>query len=133
MTRAMSPEVRRIGFDDLFDDIGTVRCGFSPRAGDLSGQAVEIDGFLIRPHGPHTQHLLVANPGACPDCSAAPEPTIVLCDVAADPAAIIGADGRVRAVGTLEYGFEISPTGDASFLRLRGAAWHAAAPTQAAF
>lgn len=123
----------RIGFADLFDNIGTVSCGFSPNAGALSGQTVEIEGYLIRPHGPHTQHLLVANPGACPDCSAAPEPTILLCDVAADPAVLVGADGHVRVVGVLEYGFEISPTGDASFLRLRGAAWHAAETTKVAF
>ena len=38
-----------------------------------------------------------------------------------------------RAVGLLEYGFEISPSGDASFLRLRNVVWHAAASAPAAF
>lgn len=118
----MSPEPRRIGFADLFDGIGTSSCGFGARAGDFAGQTVEIEGFLVRPHGPHAQHLLVASAGVCPDCSMTPEPTILLCDVSPT----LGADGRVRAVGRLEYGFEISPTGDASFLRLRHAVWHVA-------
>ena len=122
----MSPEPRRIGFADLFDGIGTQGCGFSPRAGELSGQTVEIEGYLVRPHGGHAQHLLIATAGACPDCSMTPEPTILLCDVA-QPSATLGADGRVRAVGRLEYGFEIAPSGDASFLRLRGATWQALA------
>src|SRR5262245_19549536 len=104
---AMSPEPRRIGFCDLFDGIGTMACTFSPRAGALAGQTVEIEGFLVRPHGEHEKHLLTASAGVCPDCTMMPEPTILLCDVAAVSRAPLGGDGRVHAVGTLEYGFEI--------------------------
>ena len=129
----MSPERRPIAFSDLFDNIGTMSCGISARAGDLAGLTVEIEGFLVRPHSGHEKHLLTAHAGICPDCSMTPEPTILLCDVVGAPPAILGGDGRVRVTGLLEYGFEISANGDASFLRLRHAAWCAATPPVAAF
>ncbi len=125
----MSPEPHPIAFSDLFDGMGTMTCGISQRAGALAGQVVEIEGFLVRPHSGHDKHLLTANAGICPDCSMMPEPTILLCDVAPPRSASLGGDGRVHAVGLLEYGFEISATGDASFLRLRQATWRAAVPT----
>jgi hypothetical protein len=131
-TRATSPEPRTIAFSDLFDSIGTMTCGISQRAGALADQMVEIEGFLVRPHSGHEKYLLTANAGICPDCSMTPEPTILLCDVAGAPPVTLGGDGRVRATGLLEYGFEISPTGDASFLRLRHATWRAATPAAAA-
>jgi hypothetical protein len=129
----MSPEPRRIGFADLFDGIGTMTCTFSPRAGALAGQTVEIEGYLVRPHGSHERPVLTASAGICPDCAMTPEPTILLCDVAAGAPATLGGDGRVRAVGRLEYGFEIAPSGDASFLRLRQVVWRATAPAAPAF
>jgi hypothetical protein len=116
----MPPEApTRVAFADLFDDIGTLSCRYSARAAALSGTPVEIEGYWVRPHGAHGHHLLTAHAGVCPDCSATPEPTILLCEIADDGAG--PSDGPTRLAGTLEFGLEISPAGDASFLRLRGA------------
>ena len=113
------PMPRRIGFADLFDDVGTPACRYSAGAAALSGTPVEIEGYWVRPHGAHGHHLLTARAGACPDCSPTPEPTLLLCDLADDAAAPV--DAPIRFAGTLEFGLAISPTGDASFLRLRRA------------
>ncbi len=113
--------LRAIGFADLFDNIGTLECRFSPRAETMSGETVEIEGFLAPVHGEHRRFLLVANPGECPDCAPTPTPAIFLPDVAGEP----GSE-RVAVRGTISYGFEVDSDGTASFLRLTGAAFIAA-------
>src|SRR5262249_835221 len=58
-----------VGFADLFDALGTAELRYSPRAHMLGGRVIAIDGFLARPHVPHSATLLVDQPGVCPDCS----------------------------------------------------------------
>jgi hypothetical protein len=107
--------VRRIGFSDLFDGIGGLECRFSPRAEALSGEIVEIDGYLAPVHGEHRRFLLVAHAGECPDCSPTPAPAIFLPDFAGETGAAL-----LTLRGTVSYGFAIDETGTASFLRLTG-------------
>lgn len=108
--------MKRIGFADLFDAIGSMECRFSPRAEALQGQTVEIEGYLAPVHGEHQRFLLVANAGECPDCSPTPAPAIFLPDFSGD-----GQSERLALRGTVSYGFAVDETGTASFLRLIGA------------
>jgi hypothetical protein len=48
-----------------------------------------------------------------------PEPTILRCGLTEDGHTLV--DAPIRFAGMLEFGLAISPTGDASFLQLRGA------------
>jgi len=107
--------MRRIGFHDLFDHIGTMACDFSRGAEALSGQAVEIEGYLAPVHGEHRRFLLVAHPGDCPDCAPTPTPAVFLPDFRGEA----GSD-RLALRGTIQYGFAVDETGTASFLRLTG-------------
>ncbi len=108
--------MRHIGFADLFQDIGTPECRYSKQAEVLSGEPVEIEGFLAPVHGEHRRFLLVANPGECPDCAPTPTPALFLPDVTGEPTT-----ERVAVRGTIRYGFEVDGDGTASFLRLTGA------------
>ena len=106
--------VRRIGFDALFDHLGTDALRFSERAAALSGAQVELRGYLSPVHDGSRRMLLVDAPGACPDCSPAPVAAVYL------PGFSAKADGTIaiRLSGRIDYGFEIAADGNASFLRL---------------
>ena len=107
-----------LGFDDLFDHLGTDDLRYSETAKTLSGRAVAIEGFLAHAHGPKSAMLLVDQPGLCPDCSPAPAAVITLSGARSLPQS----DGSlpVRVVGKLDYGFRIDE-GIASMLRIESA------------
>ncbi len=50
--------MQNISFRDLFDHIGTGRMTFSKRAEDLSGQEVELRGYLVAMHADPQQITL---------------------------------------------------------------------------
>ncbi len=108
--------MRRISFHDLFNHIGTMACDFGRGAETLSGQTVEIEGYLAPVHGEHRRFLLVPHPGDCPDCAPTPTPALFLPDFTGE-----AGEGRLALRGTVQYGFAVDETGTASFLRLTGA------------
>lgn len=99
----------RLTFSDLFDAQGYRAC-----CGDLSGQEVEISGYLTATHD-GAARMLVSEPGACPDCSPGPVAAIDL------PAFAGASDGAITLRGVLSYGFAVDARGTASFLRLEDA------------
>jgi hypothetical protein len=103
-------------FSDLFERLGTDRLEFSSRCAALSGEEVEIRGWLSQAHDGSRAVMLVGRQGDCPDCSAAPVAAIIL------PGFKLprhGA-GAVTLRGRLAYGFAIQ-NGIASYLRLERA------------
>lgn len=107
-----------VGFCDLFDHLGTGDLRYSTSAQALSGRDIAIEGFLSHAHGSRATMLLVNQPGLCPDCSPAPAAVIALPGASCVPRE--GADGPVRVVGRLDYGFRID-AGVASILRIENA------------
>ena len=111
--------MQTISFRDLFDHIGTPRMVFSKRAEALSGQEVELRGYLVAMHSDERQVTLAGEAGVCPDCAEKPVAYVHL------PGFIPG-DGlfspqAVRLKGTLSYGFAVASEGYATFLRLENA------------
>jgi hypothetical protein len=56
-------------FRDLVDHIGTERMTFSKRAEALSGQEVDLRGYLVAMHSDPRQITLAGAAGVCPDCA----------------------------------------------------------------
>jgi hypothetical protein len=107
--------VKRIGFDMLFDRLGSEEVGFAADAAALDGAEVEIKGYLSPAHDGTGRILLVDTPGACPDCSPAPVAAIQLPGFVAPNFA---GNRTVRLRGRIGFGFAIDAGGNASFLRL---------------
>ena len=116
----MTPISLSISFKDLFDHIGDARMKFSKRAEALSGQDVELRGYLAAMHANPKQIVLAGEAGVCPDCAESPVPFIDL--PAYVPRGDLFGAQAVRLKGRLKFGFEIVPKGYASFLRLENAA-----------
>ena len=108
---------QRIGFDTLFDHLGSDAVRFSDRAQAFDGTEVELSGYLSPAHDGSTRMLLVDTPGACPDCSPVPVAAVHLPSFQA----IANGAHAIRLVGRLAFGFEIEADGNASFLRLHNA------------
>ena len=108
-----------ISFRDLFDHIGTPRMTFSKRAESLSGQEVELRGYLVAMHADPRQITLAGSPGICPDCADVPVAFVHLPDF--KPGAGLFSPQAVRLKGRLSFGFAIAPEGYATFLRLEDA------------
>jgi hypothetical protein len=108
----------RLKFSDLFEGLG-----YSVRCAELSGRTVEIAGYVVDTLDGRAQ-LLVAQPGACPDCSPEPVAAILLSGPKIDTR---GHTLRLR--GTLSYGFKVEASGDASYLRLEDARVATGLPT----
>jgi len=70
--------MQTISFRDLFDHIGTPRMTFSQRAEALSGQEVELRGYLAAMHSDERQITLAGEAGVCPDCADKPVPYVHL-------------------------------------------------------
>ena len=108
-----------ITFRDLFDHIGTERMTFSQRAEAISGQAVELRGYLVAMHSDSRQVTLAGTPGVCPDCADKPVAYVHLPGYEAG-ARLFSAQA-VRLKGRLSYGFAVAAEGYATFLRLEDA------------
>jgi hypothetical protein len=111
--------MQNISFRDLFDYIGTPRMTFSKRAEALSGQQVELRGYLAAMHSDPRQITLAGTAGVCPDCADTPVPYVHLPGFS--PGAGLFSPQAVRLKGTLSYGFAVAPEGYATFLRLQDA------------
>ena len=111
--------MQSISFRDLFDHIGTPRMTFSKRAETLSGQEVELRGYLAAMHADPRQITLAGTAGVCPDC--ADNPVAYLHLPGFSPGAALFSTQAVRLKGRLSYGFAVAPEGYATFLRLENA------------
>jgi hypothetical protein len=106
--------VKRVRFTQLFRGLDdAAELGFDPRAETLSGEDVEIRGFLTPLHD-GDRYALVNATGECPDCGAVAAIHLPGFRPPAKPATAT----PVRLSGRLEYGFAIAADGYASFLRL---------------
>jgi len=108
-----------ISFRDLFDHIGSERMTFSKRAEDLSGQEVELRGYLVAMHADPRQITLAGEAGVCPDCAEKPVAYVHLPGFS--PGTGLFSPQAVRLKGHLSYGFAVAPEGYATFLRLENA------------
>lgn len=111
--------MQNISLRDLFDHIGTQRMTFSKRAEDLSGQEVELRGYLVAMHADPKQITLAGEAGICPDCADKPVAYVHLPGFS--PGGDLFSPQAVRLKGRLFYGFAVAPEGYASFLRLENA------------
>jgi hypothetical protein len=111
--------MQSITLRELFDHIGTRRMTFSRRAEALSGEEVEVRGYLVAMHADARQITLSAEAGVCPDCAEYPVPYLHLPGFA--PGGGLFSPQAVRLKGRLSYGFAVAPEGYASFLRLEHA------------
>lgn len=103
-------------FSDLFEGLNTPALDFSSRCASLSGEEVEIRGWLSQAHDGSRALMLVSREGECPDCSAAPVAAVMLPGFRLPRRA----RGAVTLRGRLAYGFAIH-NGIASYLRLERA------------
>lgn len=120
--------MKRIGFNRLFDGLGSAEVRFSADAAAIDGDEVEIKGYLSPTHDGTGRVLLVDSPGACPDCSPAPVAAIQLPGFISPT---VAGHRAVRLRGRIRFGFAIDADGNASFLRLIGARVATGIPTQA--
>jgi hypothetical protein len=111
-----------VRFEDLFDHVGTLDVRYGAAVRELSGRDVVIEGYLVRPHGPHQLLSLVDQQGVCPDCS----PVAAISLLGALAPIREGDEGTVRVRGRLDYGFRIDD-GTASMLRIENATVQAVA------
>ena len=111
--------MQNISFRDLFDHVGTGRMTFSKRAEDLSGQEVELRGYLVAMHADPRQITLAGEAGICPDCADKPVAYVHLPGFS--PGGDLFSPQAVRLKGRLSFGFAVAPEGYASFLRLEHA------------
>jgi hypothetical protein len=111
--------MQSISLRDLFDHIGTQRMTFSKRAEALSGQEVELRGYLVAMHSDERQITLAGEAGVCPDCAEKPVAYVHLPGFS--PGANLFSPQAVRLKGRLSYGFAVAPEGYATFLRLENA------------
>jgi hypothetical protein len=103
-------------FSELFEGLGTEALKYSPRCDSLSGEEVEIRGWLSQAHDGSRTVMLVNRQGDCPDCSPSPVAAVILPGFR-PPKHVSGA---VTLRGRLSYGFAIQ-NGIASYLRLERA------------
>ena len=103
-------------FSELFEGIGTAGLKYGSRCETLSGEEVEIRGWLSQAHDGSRTVMLVNRQGDCPDCSPTPVAAVILPGFRL-PKHVSGA---VTLRGRLSYGFAIQ-NGIASYLRLERA------------
>jgi hypothetical protein len=111
--------MKSITLRDLFDHIGTQRMTFSKRAEALSGEEVEVRGYLVAMHADPRQITLSGEAGVCPDCAENPVAYVHLPGFS--PGAGLFSPQAVRLKGRLSYGFAVAAEGHATFLRLENA------------
>lgn len=103
-------------FSDLFDGLGTEDLKYAPRCEALSGEEVEIRGWVSQAHDGSRAVMLVDRQGECPDCSPAPVAAVILPGFKPPR----HATGAVILRGRLSYGLAVRD-GIASYLRLERA------------
>ena len=103
-------------FSDLFEGLDSDGLKYSPRCDSLSGEEVEIRGWLSQAHDGSRTVMLVSRQGECPDCSPSPVAAVILPGFRPPKRA----SGAVTLRGRLSYGFAIQ-NGIASYLRLERA------------
>ena len=103
-------------FSELFEGLGTEGLKYSARCDTLSGEEVEIRGWLSEAHDGSRAVMLVNRQGDCPDCSPSPVAAVILPGFRPPKRA----SGAVTLRGRLSYGFAIR-NGIASYLRLERA------------
>src|SRR3954471_15870500 len=103
-------------FTDLFEGLGTEDLKYALRCEALSGEEVEIRGWVSQAHDASRAVMLVNRPGECPDCSPAPVAAVMLPGFKLPK----HANGAVTLRGRLSYGFAVHD-GIASYLRLERA------------
>ena len=111
--------MQTISLRELFDHIGTQRMTFSKRAEVLSGEEVEMRGYLVAMHSDARQITLAGEAGVCPDCAEKPVPYVHLPGFS--PGGNLFSPQAVRLKGRLSYGFAVAAEGFATFLRLENA------------
>lgn len=111
--------MHNLTFRDLFDHIGSQRITFSKRAEALSGQEVELRGYLVAMHSDERQITLASEAGVCPDCAEKPVAYVHLPGFS--PGTGLFSPQAVRLKGRLSYGYAVAPEGYATFLRLENA------------
>jgi hypothetical protein len=111
----------RLKFSDLFDGLNTGELRYSERCKALSGQEVELKGYLSRAHPESGHTLLVAEPGVCPDCSPIPVACLYLPGFSAPANGATAGVAAVRLRGKLSFGLERDEEGTVSYLRLEQA------------
>ena len=111
--------MQTISFRDLFDHIGTPSMTFSQRAEALSGEEVELRGYLVAMHSDERQITLAGEAGVCPDCADKPVAYVHLPGF--NPGNGLFSPQAVRLKGRLSYGFSVAAEGYATFLRLENA------------
>jgi len=103
-------------FTDLFEGLGTEDLKYALRCEALSGEEVEIRGWVSQAHDASRAVMLVNRPGECPDCSPAPVAAVMLPGFKLPK----HANGAVTLRGRLSYGLAVHD-GIASYLRLERA------------
>jgi len=111
--------MQTLTFRDLFDHIADPRMKLSKRAEALSGQEIELRGYLVAMHSDPRQIALSNEAEVCPDCADIPIPYVNLPGFS--PGGQLFSPQAVRLKGKLSYGFAVAPEGYASFLRLESA------------
>ena len=105
-----------VKFTDLFEGLGTEALKYTPRCEALSGEEIEIRGWLSQAHDGSRAVMLVNHPGDWSDCSPAPVAAVILPGFKLPK----HATGAVSLRGRLSYGFAVRD-GIASYLRLERA------------
>jgi hypothetical protein len=85
----------------------------------LSGQEVELRGYLVAMHSDERQITLAGEAGVCPDCAEKPVAYVHLPGFS--PGDGLFSPQAVRLKGRLSYGFAVAAEGYATFLRLENA------------
>lgn len=111
--------MQTVDFRELFDYIGTARMTFSKGAEVLSGQELELQGYLVAMHSDPRQIVLAGQAGVCPDCADNPVAYVHL--LGFNAGAGLFSPQAVRLKGRLSYGYAVAPEGYATFLRLENA------------
>lgn len=97
----------------------------TPRAAALSGQEVEMTGYMAPPLKPEISFFVLTRlpMSVCPFCeSAADWPVDIVLALTDGPVRPVRYTDLIRVSGIFETGFKTDPaTGFISFLRLRGA------------
>ncbi|MBK5073973.1 hypothetical protein I2492_12470 [Budviciaceae bacterium CWB-B4] len=114
-----------LSFDQFYSKVSVLGLEFSDRVKQLSGQQIEITGFMAPPIKAESQFFVLTKmPMAiCPFCSSdADWPEDILVVYLTKRQTFVQNNSMIKVTGTLEYGtWRDKETGFVSLLRLRDA------------